>query len=146
MWGLRKETIQKNQKICLNFKERLSELCKSTSALPKFIDFLCACARKGDLLKLCFLCGPLAAQNRESHDSQNRGPRIARHSAARSKKGAESQESRIAENRFRIAIRIAAYQCLKRPWNRTIRIARFRFARFPIQNRQFSATNFGPSP
>ena len=26
----------------------------------------------------------------------------------------------IAENWFRIAIRIASYQCLKRPWNRTI--------------------------
>ena len=31
-------------------------------------------------------------------------------------------------------------QCVKRPWNRTIRIARFRFARFSIQNRRFSAT------
>ena len=91
--------------------------------------------------------GNLAAQNRES--------RIARFPESRArnrqkfhseKQKSELNRSRIAENRFRIAIRIAAYiyiyiyQCLRRPWNCTIRIARFRIARFPIQNRRFSAT------
>ena len=49
----------------------------------------------------------------------------------------ESQWRRIAENRFRIAIRIASNQCLKRPCTR---IAGFWIARFSFQNRQFSAT------
>ena len=49
-------------------------------------------------------------------------------------------ESRIAEDRFGIALRIASYQCLMQPWNRRIGIARFWVARFSIQNRRFSAT------
>ena len=49
-------------------------------------------------------------------------------------------KSGVVENRFRIAIRITSYQCLKRPWNRTIRIAQFWLARFSTQNRRFSAT------
>ena len=80
----------------------------------------------------------LAAHNREPHDSQNHGPGIARNSAARSQKmsriGVESW------NQFRVTIRITSYQCLKRPWNHPIRLARFWVARFSIENRRFSAT------
>ena len=65
-------------------------------------------------------------------------------STPRCKKWVESQQSRIAESWFRIAIRIviqiASYQCSKRPCNYPIRIARFWIARFSIQNRRFSAT------
>ena len=88
---------------------------------------------------------PASPRGTESRIANRTIPRIAGPESPEipqreAKKCAESQQSRIAENRFRIALRIAAYQCLKRPWNRTIRIARFRIARFPIQNRRFSAT------
>ena len=50
----------------------------------------------------------LAAQNREAHDSQNRGPGIVRNSAARSKpkKRLESQSSRIAEKSIQSMLKV----------------------------------------
>ena len=83
--------------------------------------------------------GSLVAQNRESHDSQNRTPGIARNSAARSKKWVESQWDRGKSIQNRHPNRILSM----RPWNCTIPIARFWIVRFSVQSRRFSATKGG---
>ena len=70
----------------------------------------------------------LAAQNRESRIAQFPESQAWNRRKFRSEKQnneSESNRSRIVENRFRIAIRIVSHECLKRAWNRAIRITRF---------------------